>query len=66
MQLIINGAPRDVPDGLSAVGLLEHLKLQPERVAVEINEAIVKRAELGTYELHDGDVLEILNFVGGG
>ncbi len=38
----------------------------PGRVAVERNEEIVPRAEYGQAVLQDGDVLEVVQFVGGG
>ncbi len=46
--------------------LLEELKIMPARVAVEVNLKIIRKAEYDKYELADGDVVEIVNFVGGG
>lgn len=37
-----------------------------KRIAVECNEEIVPRAQHDTFVLHDGDVVEIVSFVGGG
>jgi sulfur carrier protein ThiS len=37
MQIILNGQKKDIPAGLTVKGLLEHLDIKPERVAVEIN-----------------------------
>ena len=48
MQVTVNGAARDVPDGLSVRGLLEHLALATGPVAVEVNRAIVPRAKHAT------------------
>ena len=66
MQLIVNGAPQDVPDGLSVLGLIEHLGLTEGPVAVERNREIVPRSEHARTALASGDVLEIVHFVGGG
>jgi len=66
MQATVNGERKDLPDGLSVAGLLRHLGVRPERVAVERNGAVVKRARHGEERLADGDVLEIVTFVGGG
>jgi sulfur carrier protein len=66
MQLVINGHPKDVPDGLSVRALIEHLGLGTGPVAVELNRAIVPRAEHASREVKAGDVLEIVHFVGGG
>lgn len=46
--------------------LLEELGIMPERVAVEVNMRIIKKTDFQSFPLSDGDVLEIVNFVGGG
>ncbi len=66
MDLTINGEPTAVPSGLTVRGLIEHLGLTDGPVAVEKNRAVVPRAEHSTAQLSDGDVLEIVHFVGGG
>jgi len=66
MQLTVNGDPQDVPDGLTVRGLIEHLGLTDGPVAVERNREVVPRAEHAVTGLADGDVLEIVHFVGGG
>ncbi len=66
MRLKINGEERDIADGVSLSGLLEDLKIRPGRVVVERNTQIVPRDAFGATMLADGDVLEIVHFVGGG
>jgi thiamine biosynthesis protein ThiS len=66
MQVTVNGAPRDVPEGLSVRGLIEHLGLADGPVAVEINREIVPRAEHAARKVASGDTIEIVHFVGGG
>jgi len=66
MRLTVNGEARDVPEGLTIRGLIEHLGLTDGPVAVEKNREIVPRAEHGTTPLTGGDVVEIVHFVGGG
>ncbi len=46
--------------------LLSELAILPEHVAVELNLRIIKRADLPTQTLKEGDTVEIINFVGGG
>lgn len=46
--------------------LLEELKIDPGRVAVEVNLSVIRKAEFGIFRLNDGDSVEIVNFVGGG
>jgi sulfur carrier protein len=66
MTVTINGEVREVPDGLSLSGLLEHLALTEGPVAIERNREVVPRREHGNVLLQSGDVLEIVQFVGGG
>jgi sulfur carrier protein len=66
MEVTVNGARRQVPEGLTVRALVEHLGLTDGPVAVEINRAIVPRAEHGVRPVAAGDVIEIVHFVGGG
>jgi sulfur carrier protein len=66
MNLVVNGEPCEVSEGLSVRALLEHLGLGTGLVAVEVNRSIVVRAEHATHALADGDVVEIVQLVGGG
>ena len=66
MKLKINGEEREVVDGLSLTALLESLQIRPGRVVVERNRDIVPRDSFGRAMLAEGDVLEIVQFVGGG
>lgn len=66
MRVTVNGEEKAVPDGLTVRGLVEHLGLTDGPVAVEKNRAVVPRAEHGTTALAEGDVVEIVHFVGGG
>jgi sulfur carrier protein len=66
MRLKINGEDKEVIDGLSLAALLEQLQIRPARVVVERNRDIVARDLYGTTLLAEGDVLEIVHFVGGG
>jgi thiamine biosynthesis protein ThiS len=66
MDVILNGEPATVPAPLTIAGLLAHLDIDARRVAVELNEAVVKRALYEETAINDGDAVEIVNFVGGG
>jgi sulfur carrier protein len=46
--------------------LLDELEIRPARVVVELNRAIISREAQESTSLKDGDVLEIVHFVGGG
>ena len=66
MELTVNGEKRQLQAGLTAAGLLETLQIVPERVVVEVNLTILKRAQLPEAVLKEGDQVEIVQFVGGG
>lgn len=66
ISLRINGENREVPEGLTVLGLLEWLQLNPQRVAVELNRQIVPRPAWDRTPLEPGAELEIVQFVGGG
>jgi sulfur carrier protein len=66
MQATVNGDRVELPDGLTVAQLLLHLGVRAERVAVERNGAVIKRARHGEEKVAPGDVLEIVTFVGGG
>lgn len=66
MRILLNGEPRDLDEGLTVEALVRELGLRPERVAVERNRLVVRRAEWATTVLAADDVLEVLTFVGGG
>ena len=66
MNITLNGEKREVPDELTVRGLLEHLKIQTEKVAVERNLEIVKKATYETTRLAEGDCLEVVSFMAGG
>jgi sulfur carrier protein len=66
MQVTINGEVREIPDGTTVAGLLGILGIKAPRVAVEVNETVVTRAEHAGRVLRPGDGVEIVAFVGGG
>ena len=66
MNITLNGDPLDVPGPVSVATLLESLAIDARRVAVEHNLVILKRAAFDATIVHEGDHVEIVNFVGGG
>ena len=66
MQIKLNGETKDVDDGTTLLSLVEQLSLAPERLAVELNQEVIRRAEWPDVKLSDGDRVEIVHFVGGG
>lgn len=67
LALTVNGDPRTVAAGTSLSDLLASLKLDPRLVVIEHNRTILRnRDAYPSIALADGDVLEIVHFVGGG
>jgi len=66
LSLTVNGEPRRVAAGSSIADLVTGLGLDPKKVAVEHNAEIAPRSTLAAVMLAEGDVLEIVHFVGGG
>jgi sulfur carrier protein len=67
MRLTINGEDRDLDDEIATVAaLVERLGFANQRVAIEVNREIVRRAAWPEAPLAEGDVVEIVQFVGGG
>ena len=66
MQLTLNGESRKVDKELPLTGLLETLSLADRRVAVMVNQQVVRRGEFPQTRLRDGDAVEIIQMVGGG
>ena len=66
LALTVNGEGRLVPGPATVQDLLESLGLDPRGIVVELNRRIVRRPEIGRTALQNGDVLELVHFVGGG
>lgn len=66
MTIRLNGDPHEILEPLSVSALLTALDIDPRRVAVELNLAVVKKARYDSAVVKEGDEVEIVNFVGGG
>lgn len=66
MNFQLNGQSHQTESGTTIGSLLAELQLQPERVVLELNQAILNANEYREQELKEGDKLEIIQFVGGG
>jgi thiamine biosynthesis protein ThiS len=66
IEIVVNGQKQSAPAALDLHGLLAHLKIEPDRVAIELNREIVRRTLWNSTTIRSGDHLEIVQFVGGG
>ena len=66
MNITVNGETRQLASALSVQQLIAELELADKRLAVELNEQIVPRGQFEHTTLQDGDVVEIVQAIGGG
>jgi sulfur carrier protein len=66
LNIILNGEQFELDRPVSVADLLTRLDIDPRRVAVEHNLAILKRQRFPEVVVTEGDTIEIVNFVGGG
>lgn len=63
-MIILNGKESENYSTLTE--LLEKNGYRREIIAVEINGVIIKKSDYDTTDIRDGDVIEIVHFMGGG
>jgi thiamine biosynthesis protein ThiS len=66
IRVRVNGTEREFEDGTTVARLLEALGRGPGWTAVERNREVVPRARCAETVLQDGDVVEVVQLVGGG
>ena len=66
IQVTLNGERRAFPTQTTLLEVVRALNLEPERVAIEYNRAIIKREMWTSTAIDNGAEIEIVQFVGGG
>ncbi len=66
IEVVLNGERRRVPAGMDVGGLLARLGLDRRLIVVEHNREILDRGRLDGVAVREGDVIELVHFVGGG
>jgi sulfur carrier protein len=66
LHIHVNDDSREFSEGLLLSELLHLLELPIQRIAVELNREVVRRADWDKTVLRDEDRIEIVHFVGGG
>jgi thiamine biosynthesis protein ThiS len=62
----LNGESRKVPERSMLDDLVKDLSLEPKRIAIELNQQVIRRDQWTHTILAEGDRIEIVHFVGGG
>ncbi len=65
-KIQLNGSPHEIHDGTNLNELLNKLKIQKNKVAIEVNGEIVEKNKYPNLILNKGDKVEIVKFIGGG
>ena len=65
-KIQLNGNPYEINTETSLNQLLNKLKIQKTKVAIEVNGVIVEKNKYPKVILNKGDKLEIVHFIGGG
>ncbi len=67
MKITVAGVDKEVKDGLTLVELIEVENVEtPEYVTVAINDDFVKKDDIQSTVIKEGDSVEFLYFMGGG
>jgi len=65
-KIQLNGLPYEIKQGIKLNELLSKLKIQKNKVAVEVNGEIVEKNKYPELTLNKDDKVEIVHFIGGG
>ncbi|HEY8561886.1 MAG TPA: sulfur carrier protein ThiS [Pyrinomonadaceae bacterium] len=66
MKVFINGETREIARQFNLLELLQEFSLPSERIAIELNEQVVRKKDWESILVNDADKIEIVHFVGGG
>jgi len=66
IEILLNGKNRSISAGQTVEDLIQQLELKSDQVAVEVNRSILKRDTWKEHSFEEGDIVEIVHFVGGG
>ena len=66
MNIVLNGEDISFERQLTVVELIEHYKLNPKTVVIELNGDILEKGRYEQTQVNDKDSIEMVVFVGGG
>ncbi|MDY4079403.1 MAG: sulfur carrier protein ThiS [Clostridium sp.] len=62
----VNGKEMNLEDGITIEELLSKIKINKDRVVVEVDGVIVIKDEFSSFKLKENNTIEVVSFVGGG
>ncbi len=66
MKITCNGEIKEITPDITLLSLIRDINLNPDTVVAECDGRIIKRDEYDTLVLSEGNILELIRFVGGG
>ena len=66
IKIKLNGKFIKIQDKTTLLSLVTKLKVPINKVAIELNQAIVNKKSLGKIKIKKNDKIEIVHFIGGG
>ena len=66
IEIFLNGERREIPEKIKIDQLLDLFSLPKQRIAIELNNSVVRRADWQQTIVSDADKIEVVHFVGGG
>ena len=66
IKIKLNGKKSIIDDRVYLDKLLKKLKIQTNKVAIELNNEIIDKNKLNLIKIRNNDVIEIVHFIGGG
>ena len=66
MKVFINGETKEITKQFNLLELLKEYSLPSERIAIELNQEVVRKKDWESIKIKDADKIEIVHFVGGG
>ena len=66
IQILLNGEKRTIPKKIDLDNLLDEFSLPKQRIAIELNNSVIRRIDWPSTVVDEGDKIEVVHFVGGG
>jgi len=66
LNITLNGECREISETVDLDRLLDIFSLPKQRVAIELNDQVVRRSDWAQTIVRNADKIEVVHFVGGG
>mgnify|MGYP000680822226 FL=1 len=66
IKINLNGKTLSLNKGTSVYKVIKNIKLQPNKIAIELNRKIINKKKMNKIFLKNKDKIEIVHFIGGG